>query len=203
MKLYIAVRWGNHESSDGPDGEDTQCLIRARDHVEAARLADAILLSMPTACTKGDRSVQPFCHRIIEIGSDGSTFPGVEPQVLMGPWIAYGYEVHHIGYATWKRDGTDKNVWEEETHRAAGRVVKRGSFLYGGSTRCEVEIIQTDFRPGCADNEAPVEDAHGEFYEIRYLWPGQPSRAGGGYCGSLAEAMSAVETTVKEVRWEA
>lgn len=88
------------------------------------------------------------------------------------------------------------------TLRPTERVAKRGSFLYDGSARCDVEIIQTDFRPGCADDEAPVEDAYGECYEIRYRWPGQPSRAGGGYFDSLAEAMVSVESTVKQVTWE-
>jgi hypothetical protein len=88
------------------------------------------------------------------------------------------------------------------TSRPTDQIVKRGSFLYDGSARCDVEIVQTDFRPGCADDEAPVEDAYGEFYEIRYLWPGQPSRAGGGHCDSLAEAMASVEATVKQVTWE-
>ena len=118
MKLYIAVRWGNHESPDGPDGEDTHFLVRAREHDEAARLADAVLGSMPTACTRGHRSVQPFCHKIIEIGSDSSTFPGVAPRVLIGPWVACGYEVHQVGYATWDRDDADKNVWVKKTHDA-------------------------------------------------------------------------------------
>lgn len=115
MKLYIAVRWGNHESPDGPDGEDTHFLIRARDRDEAARLADAVLGSMPTVSTEGHRSVQPFCHKIIEIGSDSSTFPGVEPQVLIGPWVAFGYGVHHVGYAIWSRDHTDTNVWVKDS----------------------------------------------------------------------------------------
>ena len=88
------------------------------------------------------------------------------------------------------------------TLRPTERVVKRGSFLYDGWARCDIEILQADFRPGCADDEAPVEDAHGEFYEIRYLWPDQPSRAGGGYCDSLADAMASVEATVKQVTWE-
>ena len=88
------------------------------------------------------------------------------------------------------------------TSRSTDQVVKRGSFLYEGTARCEVEIIRTDFRPGCADDEAPVEDAYGEFYEIRYRWLAQPSRAGGGYCDSLAEAMAAVEASVKQVTRE-
>jgi hypothetical protein len=118
VKLYIAVRWGNHNSSDGPDGEDTHFLIRAHDYIEAIGLADAVLGTMPTACTEGERLVEPFCHRIIEIGSDVSSFPNVQAGVLMGPWIAYGYEVHHIGYQTWSRDAFDKNVWEEIKHES-------------------------------------------------------------------------------------
>jgi hypothetical protein len=117
MKLYIVVRWGNHESPDGSDGEDTHFLIRSCDFVEAARLADEGPRSMPTS-SKHNRQVQPFCHKIIEIGSDGSTFPDARPEVLIGPWIAYGYAVHHVGYATWNRDHTDKNVWEKETRDA-------------------------------------------------------------------------------------
>jgi hypothetical protein len=88
------------------------------------------------------------------------------------------------------------------TSRPTDRVVKRGSFLYDGSARCDVQIIQTNFRPGSADDEAPIEDAYGEFYEIRYSWPGQSSRAGGGYRDSLIEAIAAVEATVKEVVWQ-
>jgi len=113
MKLYIAVRWGNHNSPDGPDGEDTHFLIRAWDHLEAIRLADGVLASMPTACTEGHRSVQPFCHRIIEIGSDGSSSAETEAEVLMGPWVAYGMAVHHVGYVTWGRDDFDKKIWAQ------------------------------------------------------------------------------------------
>jgi hypothetical protein len=118
MKLYVAVRWGNHDSPDGPDGEDTHFLIRARDFTEAARLADGVLASMPTSCVKSDRSVEPFCHKIIEIGSDESTSADVQPQVLMGPWVAYGYAVHHAWYLIWNRSHQDKNAWEKEAQGA-------------------------------------------------------------------------------------
>lgn len=118
MNLYVAVRWGNHNSPDGPDGEDTHFLIRAHDYIEAAGLADGNLATMPAACTEGNRSVQPFCQKIIEIGSDGSGSAAAQAQILMGPWIAYGYAVHHVGYPTWSRDDFDKNVWEKERHDA-------------------------------------------------------------------------------------
>jgi hypothetical protein len=115
MKLYIAIRWGNHDSPDGPDGADTHFLIRAHNSIEAARLADEILRSMPVSSPNHKREVQPFCHKVIEIGSDGSAFSDVEPQVLIGPWIAYCYAVHNVGYGVWNRDHNDENAWTKET----------------------------------------------------------------------------------------
>jgi hypothetical protein len=109
MKLFIAVRWGNAESPDGPDGEDTHFLIRAQDFSEGAKLADDVLRSLPTASTRSKRQVQPFCHSIIEIGSDASEKS--VPQVLLGPWFAHG-NVHHVYYATWTR-GEEKDLWQE------------------------------------------------------------------------------------------
>jgi hypothetical protein len=117
MKLYVAVRWGNPESPDGPDGEDTHFLIRAHDFLEAAQLADEALRSLATSSAASRHPVQDFCHRIIEIGSDGSSFFKVKAQVLMGPWVGFGCEVHHVGYATWER-GPEKNEWEKVKHDA-------------------------------------------------------------------------------------
>jgi hypothetical protein len=85
------------------------------------------------------------------------------------------------------------------TPRPTDRVVKRGFFVYGGSARCDIEIVQTDFRPGVEDDEAPVDDAYGEFYEVRYSGLGA---AGGGWYDSLTEAMQAVEKIVKDVTWD-
>jgi hypothetical protein len=86
--------------------------------------------------------------------------------------------------------------------RPPDRVVKRGSFLYDAQVRCGVEIVQTDFRPGVADDEAPEDDAYGEFYEVRYSSPGSElCRAGGGWHDSLAEAIRSVETRVRDIQW--
>jgi len=82
------------------------------------------------------------------------------------------------------------------------RVVKRGSFLYDAQMRCAVEIVQTDFRPGVADDEAPEDDATGEFYEVRYAPAGsEVCRVGGGFHDSLAEAVRAVESQVRDIQW--
>jgi len=82
-------------------------------------------------------------------------------------------------------------------------VVKRGTFLYGDSVRCRVEILKTHFRPGVEDDEAPVDDAYGEFYEVRFESPGRLQvQAGGGWYDTLADAIRAVESKARDVRWE-
>jgi hypothetical protein len=69
--------------------------------------------------------------------------------------------------------------------------------------RCGVQILQTNFRPGIDDAVAPEEDAYGEFYRVRYTSPGKATFSrGGGYHDSLAEAVRAVESMVRDIRWE-
>jgi hypothetical protein len=90
--------------------------------------------------------------------------------------------------------------------QAKERIVKRGTFLYGGTFRCAVEILQTDFRPGTGDYEDPEdirEDAHGVFFDIRYASAG-PRQFSSGVIGfdSLQVAVAHVEKAVADVRWE-
>jgi hypothetical protein len=85
-------------------------------------------------------------------------------------------------------------------------VVKRGTFLYGGTWRCAVEIVQTDFRPGSGDYEDPAEireDAHGVFFGIRYASAG-PRQFASGVMGleSLDAAVAHVESAFADVEWE-
>jgi hypothetical protein len=89
---------------------------------------------------------------------------------------------------------------------AKAEVVKRGTFLYGGSRRCAVEIVQTDFRPGSGDYEDTAEfreDAHGVFFDIRYASAG-PRQFSSGVIGleSLDAAVAHVESAVTDVQWE-
>jgi len=90
--------------------------------------------------------------------------------------------------------------------QAKEAVVKRGTFLYGGTWRCAVEIIQTDFRPGTGDYEDPEEireDTHGVFFEIRYASAG-PRQFSSGVVGleNLAAAVAHVESAAADVQWE-
>ena len=90
--------------------------------------------------------------------------------------------------------------------QAKEEVVKRGTFLYGDTWRCAVEIVQTDFRPGSGDSEDPAEireDAHGVFFDIRYASAG-PRPFSSGVIGleSLRAAVAHVESAVADVQWE-
>lgn len=85
------------------------------------------------------------------------------------------------------------------------RVVKTGTFNYGGLPLCKVRIVQTDSRPGSGDaedSEGWRQDQGGTFFRIDYT----PARSdhfvtGAGYCSSRQEAMRAVERSVDGVVW--
>jgi hypothetical protein len=87
-----------------------------------------------------------------------------------------------------------------------GEIVKRGTFQYGDTRDCAVEIIRTDFRPGTGDYEDPKgirEDAHGSFYDIRYTSAGpRPLLAGVVGLESLGAAVAHVTLVVPNVRWD-
>jgi hypothetical protein len=86
-------------------------------------------------------------------------------------------------------------------------TIKRGSFLYDGTVRCRVEIVQTDFLPGSGDYEDPPEirdDVHGIFYEIHYRsarTTKEPSSIVHGF-KTVKDAVNHVESAVKGIQWE-
>ena len=109
MKLYLAIRWGHAESEDGPDGEDTQLIIRASSFESASKLADEAVRQLPVSSPLSSRPVQPFCHRMIELGADGST-DRVE-RVLLGPWIGRALFDNNL-YPSWVRDSVSEG-WQD------------------------------------------------------------------------------------------
>jgi hypothetical protein len=109
VKIYLAIRWGHAESPDGPDGEDTQLLIRATSLADASRLADDALSQLPVSSTLSTRPVQPFCHRIIELGADASV--DTDARILLGPWIGRAF-FDTAPYRTWVRD-TLSEEWQD------------------------------------------------------------------------------------------
>jgi hypothetical protein len=99
MKLFIATRWGNPFEKDGPDGKDTNFLVRASDLSTAAKLAEAILQHYPLSVA-GNRPVQGFIHFIKQVGEDLSS---ESPAVIHGPWIEFTH-IHESEYIEWHRD---------------------------------------------------------------------------------------------------
>jgi hypothetical protein len=102
MKLYIATRWGNPYEQDGPDGKDTNFLVRAYDMNQAAYLAEKLLQNLPTR-VGNHRPVQDFIHCIHEIGEEHTC--GV-PAVIHGPWIE-AMIMRSSDYDSWHRDDRD------------------------------------------------------------------------------------------------
>ena len=101
LRLYCCMRWGNAQSAEGADGEDTTFIVRAESHEQAASLADCILRMMPTQFEGLPRSVEPWCHLILDLGPDGSF--AKEPKVLLGPMIGYALHSGSEAYPSWMR----------------------------------------------------------------------------------------------------
>ena len=74
MNIYFVTRWGNEVLDDcGPDGPDTNFLVRAKSHQNAAALADEALLNYPIPW------VASFAHPSME-----SRIPVYIAQVSLG-----------------------------------------------------------------------------------------------------------------------
>ena len=87
-------------------------------------------------------------------------------------------------------------------------VVKRGSWLYDGTTRSQILIQQGDILYGSGDYEDPSEYREDRKVTCFYVWyespPGSKSYpAGGGGFLSLGDAMEHVREICGEtVQWE-
>lgn len=100
MKLYIITRWGNPFEVDGPDGKDTNFLVRALSLDEASEIADQRLKTM-THKISGNRPVKGYAQFAAEIGEDKFTS---KKGIVHGPWIE-SIIVHDTkNYPTWHRD---------------------------------------------------------------------------------------------------
>jgi hypothetical protein len=107
MKLFIATRWGNPFETEGPDGKDTNFLVRAPDLATVARLAEAILQDYPLQVAN-NRPVQGFIHFIKQVGEDPAS---VAPAVILGPWIEHAL-IRESGYPEWHRN-RPRGKWYE------------------------------------------------------------------------------------------
>lgn len=105
MNLYSVLRWGNEESEDGPDGYDTEFLVKASSIDEAAKLVDEALRKIPP----GNSRVQRFCHSISEVGISHSL--DQTPKILFGPLVSELSVFCDSGVPNdkkWRRDSVDE-----------------------------------------------------------------------------------------------
>lgn len=100
LELYLCTRFGSADSEDGADGPDTNILVRAKSHIQAAEIADEILRRMPTQCPRG-RTVQPHCHRVSHLGIDASG--SLTPEMALSPWVGGALEPSPARYKMWCR----------------------------------------------------------------------------------------------------
>jgi hypothetical protein len=88
-------------------------------------------------------------------------------------------------------------------------IVKRGTFLYGGSVECDVRIVRSLVRFGTGDYEDPAELRDDVALPTFYVAYGSTtqrgvSTTGGGGHASLSAAMAAAETAIgsaASIRW--
>lgn len=112
MNLYLVTRWGNPFSAEGPDDEDTNYLVKASSHQEAARTTDA-LLAVSVTKVEGNREVEGFCHAIRQISEQAM---GAEtPAIIHGPWYEHMFVRGLETSRSWLR--AESGNWEEETAR--------------------------------------------------------------------------------------
>ncbi len=94
-----------------------------------------------------------------------------------------------------------------------GDVLKSGHWIYGGKTRCRVEIQFGSTRPGSGDHEDTPElreDQTGIWFVVSYASPTEPDRCPPAWryaqgCPRLEEAITEAETTLRrcDLEWEA
>lgn len=112
LSLYYCVRWGNPASEEGANGEDTNFLVRASNHLEAARIADAELARMPTQLEGSTVRVAPYCSRVVELGFDASE---ADPGLVLRPWVADSGYFGKAVYRAWQRGHLpDDLAWASE-----------------------------------------------------------------------------------------
>lgn len=105
MFLYSVLRWGNQSSDDGPDGDDTEFLVKAVSVEEASDIVDDAIKEKNLM---GFR-VQNFCHSIVEIGVSHSTERTAK--IVFGPVISSMSVFSDDGIPNdkkWVRDNLDE-----------------------------------------------------------------------------------------------
>ena len=103
MKLFEVTRWGN--TVDGGNGPDTNYLVRAHDHEEAASLV---------------RDREPGLDLITELGVCSGTVDA--PLVLRGPYIQHAHGGHDLFFTSWSWEPDGLDLWVPTAHCRDGEA---------------------------------------------------------------------------------
>lgn len=107
MNLYLVARWGNPYDPEGPDGDDTNFLVKATSHLEAASIVDK-LLARSESQFEDNLPVDDFCHDIRQVSTH--VLGHDEPGIIHGPWLAPMLVQGLESGPTWQR--TDRELWK-------------------------------------------------------------------------------------------
>lgn len=112
MNVYLLARWGNGEDPEGPDGQETNMIVRAETLERAAAIADPILLRIPL-CAPGGRPVAAFMQHATLIGTTDRIRE--KEGILTYPWIGEG--IPQDCERSWRRDSLEQGwITHEEYH---------------------------------------------------------------------------------------
>jgi hypothetical protein len=106
MNIYFVIRWGHDESPDGPNGEDTNFIVRARNRDDAATIVDDYLENL-----LHHSKVEAICNVIVELGVAAGQES--EAAILHGPWYAYGVLAGCGQCISWIREIHTDYQWKE------------------------------------------------------------------------------------------
>lgn len=99
MKLWHVAQWGN--ADEGPNGQDTNCIVRAPDLETAIKLAEKEFEYLDWK--------DGVCDTAWCMGED--YLLDDDPRVIVQDWIAHAFNLG--GYPSWHRD-LDTGKWLTE-----------------------------------------------------------------------------------------
>ena len=112
MNLYITTRWGNPYEEHGPDGRDTNFLVKAKTHIEASEVTDIYLQHLESHVGT-NIPVDRYCHKIRLISKN---VLGVEePKIIHGPWIESSIFAGLEHSLNWERE-EENTPWVKEDY---------------------------------------------------------------------------------------
>ncbi len=101
----MVSRWGNEvldELEQGPDGPDTNFLVRALSPENAAKIANEALKHYT------NKGLRDYCEQIAMLGTDTSH---QQEALIHGPFISHAFLHNKSSYQRWELSSKHDKVW--------------------------------------------------------------------------------------------